>query len=102
MTIKQPFAPRYGATVALTAGTIAAIAIVNPGNKQWRIANKGAVDIHVRGYTDADGAQTATAADFPVLAGQTSTITVSEKFDRMSYVTATGTSSGFVTPGEGW
>lgn len=102
MTFKQPFAPHYGATVPLSGSTIAATATVQRGNKQWRITNKGTEDIFCRGYDSRDGAQTATTADFPVMGGQSTTITVPEGYDKMSYVTSSGTATGYLTPGEGF
>lgn len=103
MTVKQPFAPRYGATVALTVGTSSAVASVKKGNKQWRIANKGAVDMFVYAYDSVNGtARAATVADYPVLAGQVTTITVSEQYDSLASIVGTGSATGYVTPGEGW
>lgn len=101
MTMKARFSPHYGSNQVVTPGAASAAITIAAGSKQVRIVNTGANIAYVRTYRDADGAQTASAADFPIAAGARETITKDDTHDRLAHISASGTTLNVMT-GEGW
>lgn len=99
MTVIATFAPSYtkGATVAPATGS--ASTIIGKGAKSLCLTNLSTVVCYVRVST---GAATATAADYPVPANAQVSISKPQDDDTVSYVTAAGTSSLHIIPGEGF
>lgn len=100
MTVKQPFNPVYGSTQTLTpaAGSANVVIDERKESKNLRIVNTGANVAFVR---LGAGAQVATAADFPIAAGDTAVITKDQSHDNLAHISAAGTTL-LVTRGEGW
>ena len=98
MTVRAPFNPNRGANqVVSPAGTSASVSI-DPTAKSVRLVNSGATNIcHVRIGT---GAQVATVADVPVLAGDSVVVSKAEGEDTLAYISAAGTTL-HVQTGEG-
>lgn len=101
MSAKQPFSPHYGTNQILTAAAGALVANIDPVDKNVRIVNTGSNIAYIRIYASTTTAQVATTADFPIPAGVISIITKADGQDRMSYISATGTTLQ-VMSGEGW
>lgn len=99
MAVLETFDPAYtrGQTISVTS-TSAPITI-GLGTKSLCLTNLGTTACYVRVST---GTVAATAADYPVLAGTQVTITKSQDMDTVSAVTASGTTSLHVIPGEGF
>lgn len=99
MAILETFDPAYtrGQTISVTS-TSAPITI-GLGTKSLCLTNLGTTACYVRVST---GTVAATAADYPVLGGSQVTITKSQDMDTVSAVTASGTTSLHVIPGEGF
>lgn len=100
MTVKQPFNPAYGSTLTVTPGAASANVAIDTRreSKNLRILNTGANIAYVR---VGSGAQTATAADFPIAPGQASTITKDQDHDNLAHISPAGTTL-VITRGEGW
>lgn len=98
MSIGVPFTPVFGATVALSATTTSSSATVQSGWQTWAITNAGTATVFVRwGVTTA----TATTADFPLLPGAGLAISPGLAADKVAVITAVGTATVYVTPGNG-
>ena len=99
MSSTQPFNPRYGSTQSLTPGAGSASVVIDTqqASKQVRIANTGSSTAYVR---IGSGTQTATAADYPVPAGNVSIITKDQSHDQLAHIGAGA--ALLVTLGEGW
>jgi hypothetical protein len=103
MSFMQPFSPKQGANQNLNATTTSQIADVGRGEKQLRITVKaGGGDVYIYHYNSQNTMATraATAADFVVYAGMSSTITKVEAHDRVAYL-GTAAASFSLIPGEG-
>ena len=101
MSAIQPFCPHYGSNQILTAGAAALIADIDASNGQVRFVNTGANIAYVRTYSSRAAAAVASTADFPIAAGMSSVITKSLEHDKLSYISAAGTTLQMMT-GEGW
>lgn len=101
MSARQPFSPHYGTNQVLAAGAAALTANLDPVDKSVRIINTGSNIAYVRIFYSTGIAVPATTADFPITAGLAATITKADGQDRLSYISATGTSLQVMT-GEGW
>src|ERR1041385_8980313 len=97
MSAKQPFSPHYGTNQLLTPAAGALVANIDPNDKNVRLANPA----YIRIYSSAGTAEVATTADYLVPGGLVTTITKAMGQDRMSYVSALGTTLQCMT-GEGW
>ena len=86
-----PFSPGYGSNQVLTAAAVAADTAINASAAQMRIVNTGANIGYVRTYRSADGTQAATTADLPIPSGMATTVTKDQSHDRLSYISAAGT-----------
>lgn len=98
MTIKAPVQPGYGTGQVLTPAAGAATATLTPSSKQLILTNLGANVCYVRVGT---GTLTATTADYPVPAGAQVVITKAMGDDKLSHISATGTTL-HVMNGEGF
>lgn len=103
MTIKAPFQPQYGSNQVVTAGAASATITIHRLPKQVRITNTGANKAYIRtcDSTLPEGIIPATVADFAVPAGMSSTITKGLHHDRLTYISAAGTTLEVIV-GEGF
>lgn len=103
MSATRPFGPSYGTNQVLTATGSSQTATIAPGNKQLRILNLGSNKAYIKAFNSYSGTVTATTstADFCIGAGMASTITISEYYDSVAYISASGTTLDVMT-GEGW
>jgi hypothetical protein len=99
MTARQPVQPVYGGGAVLTPASSAATATLVTGNKQLILTNLGANVCYVRvGQTTVIAA---TTADYPIPAGAQVVITKSLDDDKLSHISASGTTL-HVMNGEGF
>lgn len=97
---KNPFAPEYGATVAIAQSASSTSANVPTGTKQLCLTNTGPAVAFVR---VSQGASTATGADFPILPNTHRLITRFQDWGVVSVIwSAAGSGTLYVTPGEGY
>jgi hypothetical protein len=101
MSAKQPFSPHYGTNQLLTPAAGALVANLDPNDKNVRLANTGTNPAYIRIYSSTGAAEVATTADYLVPGGLVTTITKAMGQDRMSYISALGTTMQCMT-GEGW
>ena len=100
--IKQPFMPAYGTNQVVAPAAAAATITINKDNRQVRIVNTGANIAYVQTFSNNDQPGTnATTASFPIAAGQASTITKDTDHDRLSHISAAGTTLNIMT-GDGY
>lgn len=87
----------------VTPGAASATITIDGSDKQVRVVNSGAAKGYFRTFsiTNTPGGSAATAADFCVPAGMAATITKPDGHDRLSHISATGTTFEIMT-GEGW
>jgi hypothetical protein len=99
MAVLETFNPAYtqGATISVT--TTSAAAVRGLGSKTICLTNLGTTTVYVR---VSSGTIAATTADYPVLGGSQVTITKDQDHNTVSAITASGTSSLHVIPGEGF
>jgi len=99
MAIDVTFNPAYtkGITVAPTASSAASA--IGLGSKTLCITNLGSIVVYVRvGASDV----AATAADYPILPLTQLSISKEQDATHAAYVTASGTGSLHILPGEGF
>lgn len=105
MTVASPFQPKKGANQKVTATTTSATIGIGVGNKSLRVANAGSVVGYFRTFKLADGAETASAADTPVLpasaASSTLVIEKPQDHDTVAYVSDSATTTLHFQSGEG-
>lgn len=106
MSILAPFQGRPGSTVAVTSSSTASDAAMDASAKQFMVTNLGAEIIFVRPKA-LDDLTAATAADIPVLPN--SQVSFTKQGDGhlgahvlLSVVCPGGTTTVYVTSGEGW
>lgn len=99
MTIKAPVQPGYGTGQTLTPGAAAATATLTIGSKQLILTNLGTNPCYVRiGQTTVANAST---SDYPVPAGAQVVISKSMADDKLSHISAAGTTLHVIN-GEGF
>lgn len=99
MTARQPIQPAYGTGAVLTPAAAAATVALAASNKQIILTNLGLNVCYVRvGQTTVADAST---ADYPVPAGAQVVITKSQYDDRLSHISAAGTTLHIMS-GEGF
>lgn len=103
MSALQPFSPHYGSNQVVTPAAASATITIEGNDKQVRVVNSGAAKGYFRTFsiTDTPGGSAATVADCCVAAGMSTTITKPSGHDRLSHISATGTTFEVMT-GEGW
>lgn len=101
MAAKQPFSPHYGTNQLLSPAAGALVANLDPNDKSVRLVNTGTNPCYIRIYSSTGTAEVATTADYYVPGGALSTITKAMGQDRMSYISALGTTLQVMT-GEGF
>jgi hypothetical protein len=98
MAIWRPFNPQYGANQSVTAAGTSASITIDANSKSVRVVNTGSTNVaHFRIGT---GAQTATAADCPILPGESLIVSKAEGQDTLAYISGSGTTLQVQT-GEG-
>jgi hypothetical protein len=98
MAIWRPFNPQYGANQSVTAAGTSASITIDANSKSVRVVNTGSTNVaHFRIGT---GAQTATAADCPILPGASLIVSKAEGQDTLAYISGSGTTLQVQT-GEG-
>lgn len=99
MTVKRPVQPGYGSGVTVTPAAGTVTSSITSGSKQAILTNLGANVCYVRiGQTGLGAAST---ADYPVPAGAQLVISKAEADDKMSHISALGTTLHVMT-GEGF
>lgn len=106
MSTDTPFMPRRGSNKKVTASTTSANVTFGAGEKSLRVANASSVVIYFRTYDSANGVDTATTGDTPVLpASAASSTLIIEKpmsHDSVAYIADSGaTNTVHFQPGEG-
>lgn len=99
MSVDVTFNPSYTNGVTVSPGTVSAASTVGAGSKSLCITNLGAVVVYVR--VGGSGI-VATAADYPVLPSTQLSISKDQDATQVAYVTASGTGSLHIIPGEGF
>lgn len=101
MAALQPFSPHYGSGQTVTASSAGALSVsINSNSFNVMVTNTGSNLAYVRIGTDS---ATATATDFPILAGSQVAITKGAGQNVLSYIgVATGTTTLHIMTGEGW
>ena len=100
MAIESPFIPKYGAGVTVTPTTSSASSTIGLSNKTLMLTN---LSTTVVSYVRLSlGASTATTADLPIPPSAQVKIGKDQDFDTVSYITASGSGSLHILPGEGW
>jgi hypothetical protein len=102
MSALRPIGPHYGSNqvVTLAAATAQALTIER-NDQQVRVWNSGASKLYLRTYENAGTVAVASAVDYPVPPGVISTFTKPLGHDRISLLSASGTTCEVMT-GEGW
>ena len=99
MTIKAPVQPAYGSGQTVTPAAGAATITLTPGSKQLILTNLGTNPCYVRvGQTTVANAST---SDYPVPAGAQVVISKAMADDKLSHISAAGTTL-HVMNGEGF
>lgn len=102
MSAMQPFNPVWGSNQLLTANGGSQVAPLSKSTKQVHLENTGTTNpVYVRCYLNANGTSAATTADFRLSPGTVEVITKFQDFDRLSYISASGTTLEIIE-GEGW
>jgi hypothetical protein len=103
MSALQPFSPHYGTNQVVTPAAGSATIIIDGQDKQVRVVNTGAAKGYFRVFsiTAIPGGSAATVADCCVASGGTAIVTKAEGQDRLSHISAAGTTFEVMT-GEGW
>lgn len=101
--VKQPFAPQYGATVALATAAAAVNAAVSSQPKNLLIYNDGTAVVFVRIKPQGNNAD-ATVADMPVPSKGSRVITKDPQSQNIVSVFSPGGAVGtvYATPGDGY
>jgi hypothetical protein len=99
MTQRTPFKPHFEQTATVASGAVSANVTVGKGDKSLRLINYGANICYFRTGVGS-GTGTATAADCPIIAGQTLVIEKAQEDDTVAHISAAGTIL-LITPGEG-
>lgn len=92
----QPFIPSFGTNQVLTPAAAAATVNLSLADQQVRVINTGAAICYVRTSPSA-AVVPATTADLPVAAGMATTFTKEATHDRLSHISATGTTIQVMT-----
>ncbi len=92
------FQPNYGSGVTVAPTASSASSSLGNGSENVTLTNLGSVTVYVR---IGIGAQTATAADYPVLAGTQVSLSKARGDTTVAYVTASGTGSLHIIAGRG-
>jgi hypothetical protein len=98
MTVLQTFAPAYGSGVSVTATGTSAASVVGGESKSLCITNTGTNIGYVRVGTST---ATASAADYPIVAGAQVTITKPQDSTHCAYFSSAGTTF-HIMGGEGF
>lgn len=100
MAIQASFEPAYGSGITVAPGTVSASSTIGGGSKAIVVTNlSDSVVSYVR--VGASGAS-ATTADYPVLPLTQISLSKAMDFQTVAYVTASGTGSLHIIPGEGY
>jgi hypothetical protein len=99
MTVLAPFMPAFTQGITVAPGTSSATSTIGAGSKSLCLTNFGSVTCYVRaGFAGIS----ATTADYPVLPNTQVTIEKFQDFTTVAYITASGTGSLHIMPGEGF
>ena len=94
----RPFGPQFGSNqvVTLVAG-VAQMRTLSSDSTAIRVLNSGSGDLYIRAYSSQSGAPVASTADYPILSGMVSTLTIGAAFDRISMLSTSGTTAQVMT-----
>ncbi len=103
MSALQPFSPHYGSNQVVTPAAASATITIDGNDKQVRVVNTGAAKGYFRTFSIANtpAGSVATVADCCVASGATVIVTKPMGHDRLSHISAAGTTFEVMT-GEGW
>lgn len=99
MTVLAPFMPAFTQGITVAPGTSSASSPIGSGSKSLCLTNLGSVTCYVRA---GNAGISATTADYPVLPNTQVTIEKFQDFTTVAYITASGTGSLHIMPGEGF
>lgn len=99
MTVLAPFMPAYTQGITVAPTTSSASSTIGAGAKSVCFTNLGAVTCYVR---ISGSAVSATAADYPVLPSTQIVLEKPQDFSIIAYISASGTGSLHILPGEGF
>lgn len=99
MAVLETFNPAYTQGQTLSVTSTSGPLTIGRGAASLCLTNLGTTTCYVR---VSSGTVAATAADYPVLGGSQVTITKAQDMDTVSALTASGTTSLHVIPGEGF
>lgn len=99
MAVVQTFNPAYAQGQTLSVTSTSAPITIGRGSMSLCLTNLTTTACYVRVST---GTVAATTADYPVLGGAQVTITKDQDMNTVSAITASGTTSLHVIPGEGF
>lgn len=97
-TTTDSFQPNYGSGVTVAPTASSASSSLGNGSENVTLTNLGSVTVYVR---IGVGTQTATTADYPVLAGTQVSLSKARGDTTVAYVTASGTGSLHIIAGRG-
>ena len=97
MTIRASFQPRYGQGQVVTPAAASASVNIDGNAKSVVLTNLGANVCYIRISSDNTAA---TTADYPIPAGQQQTLSKGEGEDKLTHISAAGTTLHIIT-GEG-
>lgn len=92
------FQPAYGSGITVSPAGTSASSTLGAGSENIVVTNLGSVTVYVR---VGEGAQTATVADYPVLAGTQVSLSKGRTENTVAYLAASGTGSLHIVPGRG-
>lgn len=91
MNFIRPFAPHYGSTQTVTPAAASATIPIAKQDEQVRILNTGTGIAFVRVGDSTASPVVATAADFPIAPGDSTTITKSVLANTLAHISDAGT-----------
>jgi hypothetical protein len=98
MSQTQPFCPSYGSGKDLTGTSESQIIDIRKNTKQYRIVNDGLNPVYIK---VGQGAITASEEDLKIPGGAIEVFTKFEDFDKLAYISPSGTTFNLIM-GEGW
>ena len=99
MSVMQTFNPSWGYGQSLTPSAASASVSFGGGRKSFVVTNTGSVTCYIR---TGNSGVTASAADYPVLAGSQVSLTKDQDHTHLAHIAASGTGALHIIPGEGF
>lgn len=99
MSVNATFNPAYTKGVTVAPSTVSAASAIGAGSKSLCVTNLGSFVVYVSVGTSG---VVAAAADYPVLPLTQVSLSKDQDATHVAYVTASGTGSLHIIPGEGF